>query len=510
MRLARAATLVSAAFIASRALGLLRELLIGQQFGTSPQYDAYLAAFRIPDLLFQLIAGGALGSAFIPTFAAYLARGDEDGAKRLSSAVINLMFAFLAGAALLMAIFAPWLVGHVVAPLFSPEQQALTADLMRLMLISTVIFGVSGIVMGILNAQHHFLMPALAPIIYNLAIIAGAVWLGPIIGVQGLALGVVAGAAGHLLIQFPALPRFGFRWSPIFDVHGAGVREVVRLMGPRVVGLAITQLSFLVNTILATGLAAGSLAALNYAWLLMLLPEGIIAQALATAIFPTFSAQVARGDRGALRATFSGAMRSLLFLIIPASVGLLVAREPLIALLLQRGKFSAESTALVAFALQFYALGLIGHSILEIITRAFYALHDTRTPVLIGGAAMLLNIALSLILIGPLSFGGLALANTIATLMESLTLLWLLRARMGGVDGRLLAPAALKMGIAAVIMGGCVYAFLEAAQGQSLWLVAPGALIIGAGAYFGAALLLRMNEIAQVRRLLMPGAVKSA
>src|SRR6478672_9872258 len=193
MRLARAATLVSAAFVASRALGLLRELLIGQQFGTSPQYDAYLAAFRIPDLLFQLIAGGALGSAFIPIFAAYLTRGDESGAQRLSSAVINLMFAFLAGAALLMTIFAPWLIGHIVAPLFSPEQQALTADLMRLMLISTVIFGVSGIVMGILNAQHHFLMPALAPIIYNLAIIAGAVWLGPVIGVQGLALGVVVG-----------------------------------------------------------------------------------------------------------------------------------------------------------------------------------------------------------------------------------------------------------------------------------------------------------------------------
>jgi len=344
MSLARAATTVSLAFVASRVLGLLREVIISQQFGTSPELDAYLAAFRIPDILFQLIAGGALGSAFIPIFTAYLARGDRAGAQRLAAGVINLILAALSLLALVMAVFAPWLVAVIVAPGFSPAQQTLTANLMRLMLISTVVFGVSGIVMGILNAQQHFLVPALAPIIYNFAIIGGALGLGPVFGVYGLAAGVVVGAFGHLLIQLPALARAGFRWQPILAVRDEGVREVARLMGPRVVGLAITQLNFLVNTILASGLGAGSLAALNYAWILMLLPQGIVAQALATAVFPTFSAQAARGETAAMRATFSTALRGLLFLMLPAAVGLLIARAPIIELLLQRGRFDATST----------------------------------------------------------------------------------------------------------------------------------------------------------------------
>lgn len=503
MSLARAATTVSLAFVASRALGFLREVVIGQQFGTSPEYDAYLSAFRIPDILFQLIAGGALASAFIPTFSAYMARDDKAGAQRLAADVINLILVALSLLALVMALAAPWLVSVIVAPGFSPAQQILTANLMRLMLISTVVFGVSGIVMGILNAQQQFLVPALAPIVYNLAIIGGALWLGPLFGVTGLAVGVVVGAFGHLLIQLPALARAGFRWRPSLDVRDAGVREVARLMGPRVVGLAITQLSFLVNTILASGLAAGSLAALNYAWLLMLLPQGIVAQALATAVFPTFSAQAARGEFAEMRATLSTALRSLLFLMLPAAVGLLIAREPLIELLLQRGKFTASSTSLTAFALQFYALGLLGHSILEIITRAFYALHDTRTPVVVGVAAVTLNITLSLLLIGPLSFGGLALANTIATTLEALALLWLLRGKMGGVDGRVLVPATLKLAAAAAIMGVCLYLFLTLTRGQSIWIIAAGALLVGGGTYLLSALALRAGELASVTRLVL-------
>lgn len=501
--LARAATLVSLAFIASRALGLLREVVIGQQFGTSAELDAYLAAFRIPDLLFQLIAGGALGSAFIPTFTSFLTRKDEPGAGRLASAIINLVLLLLTGLALIMALLAPWLVANIVAPFFSPEQQLLSANLMRLMLISTVVFGVSGIVMGILNAQGHFLLPALAPVIYNAAIIGGAWLLAPRFGVTGLALGVVAGAVGHLLIQVPALIRYRFRWQPVLGLRDAGVREVARLMGPRVVGLAITQLNFLVNTILASGLAAGSLAALNYAWLLMLLPQGIVAQAMATAIFPTFSAQAARGDLGELRATFSAALRSLFFLTLPAAVGLLVAREPIIAVLLQRGRFTETSTELTAFALQFYALGLVAHSALEIITRAFYALHDTRTPVLIGGAAMALNILLSLLLIGSLSFGGLALANSIATTLEAASLLWLLRARIGGVDGAALVPATAKMALAAALMGACLYLFLAVARDQWIGFVSLGSLLVGGLSYVGSALVLRIHEVTRVPQRLL-------
>lgn len=501
--LARAATTVSLAFVASRALGVLREVIIAQQFGTSPELDAYRAAFVIPDTLYVLIAGGALASAFIPTFARFLARADEAGAERLASTIINVVFLFLGAVSLVTAVFAPWLVAHVLVPDFSPEQQALTTMLLRVMLISTTIFGVSGIAMSILNAQQHFLMPALAPIVYNLAIIAGALFLGPRIGVLGLTAGIVLGALGHLLVQVPALLRFRFRWTPTLALGDAQVREVARLMGPRVFGLAVTQLNFFVNARLASGLAAGSLAALYYAWTIMLLPEGVVAQALATAVFPTFSAQSALGERAQMRATFAAAMRGLLFLVLPAMVGLLVAREPIVVVLLQRGQFTATSTELTAYALQFYALGLVSHSALEIVTRAFYALHDTRTPVAIGAAAMALNVGLSLLLIGPLSFGGLALANTLATTLEVSALFVLLRRRMGGVDGSALAPAAARMTLAALLMGACLYAFLMLTRGLSIWLVAAGALAVGGVSYFGASMLAGVPEVARVPQLLL-------
>src|SRR5439155_575685 len=255
--LARAATTVSLAFVASRALGVLREVIIAQQFGTSPELDAYRAAFVIPDTIYLLIAGGALASAFIPTFAGFLAHADEAGGRaptpnhpervegsawesgeRLASTIINSVFLFLASISLVVALLAPWLVTNVLVPDFSPEQQALTTMLLRIMLISTTIFGVSGIAMSILNARQHFLLPALAPIVYNLAIIAGALLLGPRIGVMGLTVGIVAGALAHLLVQVPALARFHFRWQPALALADAHVREVARLMGPRVFGLA--------------------------------------------------------------------------------------------------------------------------------------------------------------------------------------------------------------------------------------------------------------------------------
>ena len=376
-QIARAAGLVMALFVVSRALGLLREMVIGHQFGTSGDLDAYLAAFRLPDILFQIVAGGGLASAFIPTFAGYLARSDERGSWRLASNIINLVLIVTAVLAGLAALLAPWLMRAVIAPGFDPGRQELAARLMRLMLVTPVIFGVSGVAMGTLNARQHFLLPALAPILYNLGIICGALLLAPGLGVQGLAWGVVAGALGHLLVQIPGLIRHGFRYTLTADLRDAGVREVIRLMLPRMVGLAAVQVSFLVNTILASGLVAGSLAALNYAWLLMLLPQGAFAQAVATAAFPTFSAQVAKGQQAELRSALAATLRAVLYVTLPAAVGLIVLRRPLVQLLFERGAFTAASTHMVAGALALYALGLPAHSVVEIIVRAFYAMHDT-------------------------------------------------------------------------------------------------------------------------------------
>jgi putative peptidoglycan lipid II flippase len=356
--------------------------------------------------------------------------------------------------------------------------------------------------MGILNAQQHFLAPALAPIIYNVGIIGGALFLEPRFGVLGLTFGVVAGALGHLLIQLPALRQHHFRWQPILTLHDAGVREVMRLMGPRMAGIALNHANFLVNTALASGLATGSIAALDNARLLMLLPHGIIAQAIATTVFPTFAAQVAQGDWRALRATLTTVLRALLFFILPATVGLFVAREPLIALLLQRGKFTSEATQLTASALAFYAPALTAYAVTEILTRAFYALHDTRTPVVVAGVTIILNIVFSLLLIGSLGIGGLALANLLANMGEAISLLWLLRRRLGGLDGLTLARATSPMLLAAMVMGVCVWLFISSTPAQPLWFVAMGSLSVGAVSYIGAAWLLRVNEITYAQQLL--------
>ncbi len=489
-----------ALFVVSRALGLLREMVISHQFGTSGTLDAYLAAFRLPDILFQIVAGGALASAFIPTFATYWERDDRAGAWRLASAVINLVLVITVALAAVAALLAPWLVREVIAPGFDAERQALAASLMRLMLVTPAVFGVSGVIMGILNARQHFLLPAVAPVLYNLGIIGGALYLAPSMDVRGLAVGVVAGSLGHLLVQIPALARQGMRYAPALGLRDAGVREVGRLMLPRMLGLAAVQLNFLVNTILASGLPAGSLSALNYAWLLMLLPQGVFAQAVATAAFPTLSAQVARGKLLEMRGMLAATLRAVLYLALPAAVGLVLLRTPLVEVVFQRGAFTQESTRMVAGALALYALGLPAHSAVEILVRAFYAMHDTRTPVAIGVAAMALNIGLSVAFMaafgaaGRPQYGGLALANSLATTLEMGALLLVLRRRLGGLEGRRLASSLARVGLASAAMAAVLLAAGWALAGAGVWLRAGVGIAAGAAAYGGVSLTLGATE----------------
>jgi len=499
-QVARAAGLVMALFVVSRALGLVREMVIGHQFGTSGTLDAYLAAFRLPDILFQIVAGGALASAFIPTFATFWERDDRAGAWRLASAVINLVLAITVALAAASALLAPWLVRVVIAPGFDAERQALAAGLMRLMLVTPAVFGVSGVIMGILNARQHFFLPAVAPVLYNLGIIGGALLLAPSMDVRGLAVGVVAGSLGHLLVQLPALARQGMRYAPVLGLRDAGVREVGRLMLPRMLGLAAVQLNFLVNTILASGLAAGSLSALNYAWLLMLLPQGVFAQAVATAAFPTFSAQVARGALHEMRAMLATTLRAVLYLALPATVGLMLLRTPLVQVIFQRGAFTQGSTGMVAGALALYAIGLPAHSAVEILVRAFYAMHDTRTPVAVGVAAMGLNVGLSLALLGAFEsagkppYGGLALANSLATMAEMGALLGVLRRRLGGLEERRLASSLARVGLASAAMAAVLLAVSWALAGASAWLQAGVGIAAGVATYAGASLALGATE----------------
>jgi len=499
-QIAKAATLVMALFVVSRVLGLGREMVIGAAFGTSAAYDAYLAAVRIPDILFALIAGGALGSAFIPTFTGYFAQDDPEGGWRLASAVINLILVALTTAAGLAWLGAPVLVAKVLAPGFGADQQTLTVSLMRMMLVAPLFFGVSGVVMGVLNARQHFLLPALAPSFLNLSLIAATWLLSPQMGVRALALGYVVGAVLHLSIQLPALPWVGARYQPLLILRDPGVREVLRLMGPRVLGLAVTQLNFLVNINLASRLGEGAVATINYAWLLMLLPQGVFAQAVGTAAFPTFAGQVAREEWAEMRSTLAATLRAVFFLSIPATMGLLVLGRPLVGLLFERGAFETASTEAVAWALAFYALGLVGHSGLEIVARAFYALHDTFTPVWVGGLAMGLNIGLSLTLPGVFGLlgwpthAGLALANSVATLLEMLGLLALIRRRMGGLEGQRMLVAVIRSGLASLAMGAVLLGWQAALPDAGYLIIGAGGVVLGVVVYLGAALLLRRGD----------------
>lgn len=502
------------AFVISRLLGLVREIVVANQFGTSADYAAYVAAFRIPDLLFVLVAGGALASAFIPTFSSYLARGAERAGWRLVSAIGTWILLIVGFLAVVLAIMAP---AWVQLFKFSPALQALTVHLARIMLVSTVIFSLSGLVMSVLHSYQHFLWPSIAPAFYNLGIIGGAIFLAPHVGVTGLAIGVVIGATAHLLVQLPMLFRYKQELWPQLGLNdaeiAAGVREVVRLMTPRVAGLAVVQLNFVVTTVLATYLAyPAAVSALDYAWKVMLLPQGIFAMAVATAAFPTFSAQVAQDEIEAMQRTLGQVLRAVLFLTLPAAIGLIVLREPIITLLFQRGAFGAASTAAVSWALLFYAPGLVSHSLIEISTRAFYALHDTLTPVLIGAGAMLLNVALSLFLLtrfgvpgdparGP--HGGLALANTIATTLEMVVLLWLLQSRHRGLESRRLLESVVRLGIAALLMGALLVGLSHASPLAEWPIQAVGILGIAVGGivYVAVAWLLRAEEVRIVPQL---------
>ena len=503
-RMLRAALVVMLFFVLSRFTGILREVILSDRFGTSAAYDAYLAAFRVPDLLFQLVAGGALGSAFLPVFAGLWLKEDKGEAWLLFSRVLNLVTLALIVLAALAAAAAEPIVRFILAPGFDPTQQALTATLMRGMLFGTVVFGASGLVMGALNATQHFVAPAAAPVLYNLAIILAAWFLAPSMGIYGLVAGVVAGSLAHLLVQLPVLWRKGVIYSGSLSMADPAVRTVLKLMGPRVLGLFFVQMHFLVNTILASGLATGSLSALNYAFLLMLLPQGIIAQAIATAAFPTFSAQYAAGEPDLLRRTVSQTLRTVIFLSVPAAAMLFVLGQSTVGVLFEHGEFTQQSTDLVVFALQFYLIGLIAHSALEIIVRAFYAVQNTWTPVVVGIAAMVANIGLSLLLVRPLSFGGLALANSIATTLEMLVLLWLLQRRLHGIHGRSILATALRSTAAAACMAGFLLLWVQWSPAvlpgvaADDWLTTVGGILLGFAVYAAASYALRSEELALV------------
>jgi putative peptidoglycan lipid II flippase len=474
------------AFVASQLIGLARYILIAATFSTSLEMEAFTAANRVGETIFYLVAGGALASAFIPTFTGLLAREDRARAWQLASAVGNLVLLVLIVISALAALFAPQIVRYLLAPGFAGDQAKfeLTVALMRLMLPSAVIFGVSGLIMGILNSQQVFLIPALTPSMYSLGMIFGVLVLSPSLGIFGLAWGVLIGAALHLGLQIPTLIRQKGMYFPILGLDLPDVREVARLMGPRLFGVAVVQLNFWVNIRLASPYP-GSAAAIFYAFTLMLMPQAAIAQSIAIAAMPTFSRQAALGKLDEMRSSLAASLRGVLLLSVPASVGLMLLREPLTTLL----QFDERGAELVSWALLWYAAGLVGHSVVEILARAFYSLHDTKTPVLVGAVTMGINILLSVTFlavfarVGWAPHGGLALANSTATALEMLVLLYLMRGRLNGLEGRKILKGSLQSAAAAGLMALALFAWLGISSARPNWLVLLGGMLLGGGIY---------------------------
>jgi putative peptidoglycan lipid II flippase len=513
-QIARAAGTVMFAFVLSNLAGLVRQVLVSRAFGTSQALDAFYAAAIFPDLLFSLLAGGALASAFIPTFTGFLAKNDRADAWRLASAVTNLVILMLSLVSGLAALFAPALVRHVIfvfKPELDPSLQALTVDLLRIILIAPAIFGVSGLLMGILNTHQKFWMPALAPVFYWFGCILGVLFLAPSMGIRGLAWGYVLGAFLHLGVQIPGLLRLeGRKYEFTFGLGNPAVREVGRLMAPRLLGVAAVQINFMINAMIASGQVEGSLSAITVARMVMTMPLFVIAQAIATAALPTFAAQVARGERDEMRSSLAATLRSVLLLSIPATLGLILLRQPVTAMLFERGHFGAQSTDMVAWALLWYTAGLVGHSMVEILSRAFYALHDTRTPVSVGVAAMGLNAVFSFgfaalfSAIGWMPHGGLALANSLATAIEAIILFIFMRRKLDGIDGAHIAQGVAQYGLAALGMTIAILVWMQLAGDLNPWLLGLGGVAVGGIVYGAAILLLKVSEVQ-----LLLGAVKA-
>jgi putative peptidoglycan lipid II flippase len=508
--LAQASLILTIAALASRLLGWVRLLVIGSQFGASRELDAYFAAFRIPDAIFQLVVAGALSAALIPVFSSYRAREQEQEAWRLASSVINLVVIALAGLSLIMAILAPVLV-PVVAPGFDAPTTELTIRMTRVMLLSPVLIGMGAVVSGILNSYERFAVPALAPLAYNLAIILAAIFLAPIMGVEGLAVGVAVGSLAHLAIQLPALGRVGQRYDLTIGLSHPGVRQVLKLMGPRTLGLAAGQLNFIVSTVLASGLPEGSLTAYNYAFQLSQIPVGVLGVSVAVALFPTLSRDAALGRVPEIRRQVAGSLRILVFLAAPLTAAMIVLAGPIASVFFQYGLFTERSAERTAGALVFFAIGLTGHIVVHVLTRAFYAMQDTRTPVLWAIIAVAINVPLMVWLVGPMGVEGLALALSISALLEVVGLLWALHRRIESVEeGQVLRSAARSAvaGVAAALLmlGGLTVvrsalpALLQDGVGRVVVLAALTAA--GFAIYALVASALRAPELAQMRALL--------
>ena len=516
-RLARSAGVFGLATITSRILGLGRDQVIAYYFGAGDANDAFRVASRIPNLVRDLFAEGAMSAAFVPTFTRQLTLQGRERSWRLASSVINALLIVTGAIVVLGMVFADPLV-RLFAAEFSdvPGKIELTIYLTRIVFPFLTLVAVAAVLMGMLNSLGHFFVPALSPAMFNVAVIAISLIFIPFSSSLGLqpitvvALGTLAGGVGQLAIQWPPLSREGFRYRLVLDLKDEGLHRVLLLMGPGTIGMAATQINVFVNTVLATGEGTGAVSWLDFAFRLMYLPIGLFGVSIATAAAPAISRMVAVQDFARIRSTLAHALGLMLFLNLPATIGLIVLARPIVAAIFEHGNFTPADTIATAAALQLYAIGLIGYSVVRIISPTFYAVGRSRIPVMVSAGSVLVNIALNVTLVRMLGYRGLALGTSITAIINASVQLYLLRREIHGIEGARIAASFARVVVASALMGAVTWAvhtaMLGALPGAALTMQLTRLVItiaVSLAALVAVAQLLRIQEFAEARDLIL-------
>lgn len=515
-----AALILGASSLASRIVGLIRERVFTTTFGAGDTFDAFVAAFRVPDLIFNLIVIGALSAAFIPLFTEKLVnngsptspkglRGvNAQDAFKFANSILNMM---VVAVGLLMIIFV--LLADEIVPLITPgfsgEKLELTIMLSRVMALQPILLAVSFVFSGVLNSFKRFVAYALAPVLYNVGIIFGVLVLVPKFGVAGIGWGVVLGAALHMLVQLPSVVKAGWRWQPLFNWQSGEIKTLWRMMIPRVFGLAAQQVNLLVVTIIGSSLLAGSISAFHLANNVAALPIGIFGLAFAQAAFPTLAEQMARKQKGEFAGTLTRTFRYILFFVIPVSVWFFLLRAQIIRVLFGDGAFDWEDTILTFETFGWLIVSIFAQATVPLLARAFYVQQDTKTPVVISTLSIVVNIILAVWLAPTLGVQGLALAFSAAAILNLVLLLGTLHWQLHGFDDKRVILSAFKIAVAAIAAGLVLqllkYPVAAVVDMQRFWGVAVQLAVSAGGGvvtYLALCWLLRCEELRAIRRYL--------
>jgi putative peptidoglycan lipid II flippase len=514
---ARNAGVISLAVTASRVLGLVRDQVFAALFGAGLQYDAFLTAFRIPNLLRDLFAEGALSAAFVTTFTQVQQQKGAEEAFRLSNRVATALVLLLSAICVLGWIFTPSIVYWLAPGFFDvPGKADLTIHLTRIMIPFLLLIALAAKAMGILNARNNFAIPAIAPVFFNLGSVIAGLFFGFVVGsflglnpIEGMAFGTLVGGFLQFAVQWPSLRRAGFRYRPMLSFTDPGVRQIMRLMGPAIIGTAAVQINVFVNTNFASEIVDpatgavlnGPVSWLSYAFRFMQFPIGVFGVAIATAALPPLSRSTAKPDFGEFRQTLAHSLALVFLLCIPSAVGLAVLGRPIVALVFEHGKFTSFDTAQTANALAAYAIGLAGYAAVKVLSPAFYALNDARTPMLISIGSIAVNYAMNSLLVGSFGHVGLAFSTSTVALVNFLLLALFMRRRLGRLGGRQLGATVLRVSAASCAMAATAWLASESLshlplRGVALHLIQVSAAIgLAALVFYGSCRLLRVEEL---------------